>query len=89
MAEPSAMVERVAMAICGAGTQYACVCRRDARPPAASGGNRCGEALLEARAALDALRDPTHWMIDCMTPNLGIAEHAWRAGIDAALGDPR
>lgn len=42
-----------------------------------------------ARAAIAAMREPSAWMIDSGTPHLAIAEHAWRAMVDAALGEGR
>ena len=41
--------------------------------------------MAAQRVAIEAMREPTAWMIDRMTPELSIAEHAWRAGIDATL----
>lgn len=80
----SEMVERVARVICD--TQAAC----GALPRAAKGDPRSdwayGPALLVARSAVAAMREPTEAMIEYgMIWNYPTA--TWQAMIDAALSD--
>jgi hypothetical protein len=65
------MIERVAEAISPSWRTMSTNDKRNAR--------------ITARAAILAMREPTVEMIDRMTPELSIAENAWRVGIDMAL----
>lgn len=96
----SEFIEKLAHAACEVGHQV-CVCKREGRPVAQSGGTVCKRSLTTVRAVLAAAREPSEEMekagFDChdheascatdygYAPAEGSMSNAWRAMIDEAL----
>jgi len=70
----SEMVEKVAQAVDDEGPVGCCTIGPD-------------KARLIARAAIEALREPTPEMVGAMRDNIGPLVEMWRAAIDAALSE--